>query len=590
MARLTASGTVVALNLLGAVSEQPDFLVHTEALPYVVCLRADSDWKHAPQKSFGHKVSPLVLELWNVLDKVGGLTMAEARETLGRELTDAAVLRALCELWQGLRISPVLGEAGQPARWELLRVRHRGALSIAIATSQVTALSLLVSTYLQSVYAATGEEIEIFLSPVASRSRVREAVRGLSATRQIQSLSMDAQTYFFLEDGLAEFTPAAPRPTATAEPVTVGTAARGEQVPLPAPPLGQRRVKRTEQEGAVRRNDQAARPMRPAAAFRPGRPPGVGRPYAASQRGSERRPDPNAAPRSDTRTAPRTDSKSDPKSDLRGERRPGGERKPAAAAGWKSPRRPTAPWQPGAARAARRERTAANPVNPADNRAGSPRREIPQTAAQAGKPAGAWSGVRRPERPAPWARPGQNRPGSGQPHRAGRGDSPVRPAGRPGRTASGQMGSARGPGFAPSRAPGRYPAPPAAGGNPGPFRGRSPGRSGSPRGVQSGSGRATTSEAFSMGGGRGENRGAQERGGGPRPGSNPRSGKPVRSFGPGSRPSSARPFSAARSGTFSQKPQRKGGAKPGGKPGQPPAGMGGRKPPKSKSGGRKPGV
>ena len=90
-------------------------------------------------------------------------------------------------------------------------MRHRDALATAGATSQVTALSLLVSMYLQSVYAASSEEIEIFLSPVASRSRVREAVRGLSATRQIHSLSMDAQTYYFLEDGLPEFAePAAP--------------------------------------------------------------------------------------------------------------------------------------------------------------------------------------------------------------------------------------------------------------------------------------------------------------------------------------------------------------------------------------------
>ena len=201
------------LNLLGAVSEQPDFLAHSEALPFVLALRGDPDWKHAPQKSSGHKVSPLVLELWKVLDSAGVLTAAAARETLGRELTEAAVLRALCELWQGLRISPVFAEEGQPTSWEMLRVRHREALATGAATSQVTAISLLVSMYLQSVYAASSEEIEIFLSPVASRSRVREAVRGLSATRQIHSLSMDAQTYYFLEDGLPEFAePALPAP------------------------------------------------------------------------------------------------------------------------------------------------------------------------------------------------------------------------------------------------------------------------------------------------------------------------------------------------------------------------------------------
>ena len=205
LTRLVASGKVVALNLLGGVSEQPDFLAQQQALPYVLCLRADFDWKHAPQKSSGHKVSPLVLELWKALDKDGVLTADEARETLGRELTEAAVLRALCELWQALRITPGFGEPGQPARWEMLRMRHREALATAGTTSQVTSLSLLVSMYLQSVYAASSEEIEIFLSPVASRSRVREAVRGLAATRQIQSLSMDAQTYYFLEEGLPEF-------------------------------------------------------------------------------------------------------------------------------------------------------------------------------------------------------------------------------------------------------------------------------------------------------------------------------------------------------------------------------------------------
>src|ERR1700722_12069705 len=97
LARLIASGSVVALNLFGAVGEQPDFLVAREALPFVLALRADSDWKHAPQRSSGHKVSPLVLQLWKALEEAGALTAIEAREKLGRELTEAAVLRALCE-------------------------------------------------------------------------------------------------------------------------------------------------------------------------------------------------------------------------------------------------------------------------------------------------------------------------------------------------------------------------------------------------------------------------------------------------------------------------------------------------------------
>ena len=205
LTRLIASGTVVPLNLLGTVGEQPDFLAHTEALPFVLALRADADWKHAPQKSSGHKVSPLVLELWKILDKEGALTAGEARETLGRELTEAAVLRALCELWQALRVSPSTG-GGRPAcAWEMLRVRHREALETGSTTSQVTASHCWSPCTCSRCTRPSSEEIEIFLSPVASRSRVREAVRGLSATRQIHSLSMDAQTYYFLENGLPEF-------------------------------------------------------------------------------------------------------------------------------------------------------------------------------------------------------------------------------------------------------------------------------------------------------------------------------------------------------------------------------------------------
>src|ERR1700733_7961787 len=53
LTRLIASGSVVALNLLGTVGEPPDFLAHSEALPFVLALRGDADWKHAPQKSSG---------------------------------------------------------------------------------------------------------------------------------------------------------------------------------------------------------------------------------------------------------------------------------------------------------------------------------------------------------------------------------------------------------------------------------------------------------------------------------------------------------------------------------------------------------
>jgi 23S rRNA pseudouridine2605 synthase len=377
LTRLIASGNVVALNLLGAVGERPDFLAHSDALPYVLSLRGDKDWKHAPQKSSGHKVSPLVLELWKVLESSGVLTAAAARETLGRELTEAAVLRALCELWQGMRINPLYAEEGQATSWEMLRVRHLEALGAGGATSQVTAISLLVSMYLQSVYAATSEEIEIFLSPVASRSRVREAVRGLSATRQIHSLSMDAQTYHFLEGGLPEFAEAI-LPAATTEPI--------RKAPMPDPVAAP----------IVRR--------------RPTSPP----------------PDVSQAAPPLPRQAPRPRPESPP---------------PAAKGGWKSPGRAApparSPWRPAGKppasgpppRWAGKDRgaVAGGKVRPAPGARPDPRRDTRPKTRDAARPNA--RGEAPPfNKPAPWSRP---TPAPGSTPRpvsaAGRGDAPFRP-------------------------------------------------------------------------------------------------------------------------------------------------------------------
>jgi 23S rRNA pseudouridine2605 synthase len=625
LARLVASGTVVALNLLGAVSEQPDFLAHRQALPYILCLRADADWKHAPQKSSGHKVSPLVLELWKALDREGVLSAAEARETLGRELTEAAVLRGLCELWQALRISPVfaepnLAEPGQPARWELLRVRHREALATAGATSQVTALSLLVSMYLQSVYAASSEEIEIFLSPAASRSRVREAVRGLSATRQIHSLSMDAQTYYFLEDGLPQFAEPAVSPAGRAD-VRPALGAVGK-VETPRRPIPEHRRERP--TGRMR----PAGPMRPAP--RPARPPSPAPPsLVPPAHGVRPEPRPAAAP-------------------------------PPGRTEWKGPRRPAAQWRPGVKppamggrapgkeggfRPARsfsaktatdrttRDTTAREPGRGAE----APRKGTrPETRGQErpDKRAGAWPGAQKRERPAPWARPGQGsaqnprpphagdrrsspfhptqnpRPGPPRPSRGGgpvRGTAPNRfQGGRPGsRPPGGRPLSGRSPGSPPvpgAKRPWVAKRPPDAGrpaGQPGaPFRSRPsgpgrgasrPGRSG-PAAPRSGpprdrgrgtgpvAGAAGSNPGASAGRGGGYNRprpgGYAKSGGKPSPGRDDQAARPP--FVPGSRPAKSKP----RSGATSGRPF----GKPGGKPGQSRANFRGRKPARKKPG------
>ena len=44
--------------------------------------------------------------------------------------------------------------------------------------------------------------MEVFLSPLAARSRVREVVGGLSASRQLDSVVVDGKTLLFLPGAL----------------------------------------------------------------------------------------------------------------------------------------------------------------------------------------------------------------------------------------------------------------------------------------------------------------------------------------------------------------------------------------------------
>lgn len=200
MHRLVADGAILPLNLFGSPSEMPDFLVTVDAFPYLFSLRGTRDWKTVP----GGKASPLVVEIWKLLEKESGQTAAELQSALGREITEAAVLRGLMELWSNLRVMPEY-KGSAPTRWSLSQARFKDALTAGGKLSQTTALSALVSLYLESVIAATSEEIETFLSPLTARSKVRDTVNGLSATRQISMTPVATHSMFHIAGALPEF-------------------------------------------------------------------------------------------------------------------------------------------------------------------------------------------------------------------------------------------------------------------------------------------------------------------------------------------------------------------------------------------------
>jgi hypothetical protein len=207
LVRLEKDGVAVRLNLLGHPGEQPDYVVAAWVLPYVYALRGDRDWRRTPQLTGSRQVSPLAIQAYKRLEQ-GDATIAELTRFLGREVSESGVLRAITELWQQLRIIPVIDAPGQPAKWQLLRQRFQKAIAEGASTSQVTAISVLASIYLQAVIAATMEEVEMFLSPLTARSKIREVLRGLVATRQVHTLTMGHAPHYYVAGTLPEFAPA----------------------------------------------------------------------------------------------------------------------------------------------------------------------------------------------------------------------------------------------------------------------------------------------------------------------------------------------------------------------------------------------
>ncbi len=153
------------------------------------------------------QVSPLAIQAYKRLEQ-GEATIPELRQALGQGASsDTAVLRAITELWQQLRIIPVIAAPGKAAKWQLLRVRFQKAIAEGASTSQVTAISVLASIFLQAVIAASMEEVEFFLAALTARSKIREVLRGLVATRQVHTLSMGHAPHFYVAGTLPEFSP-----------------------------------------------------------------------------------------------------------------------------------------------------------------------------------------------------------------------------------------------------------------------------------------------------------------------------------------------------------------------------------------------
>ena len=202
LARVIENSAIVPLKLGASLGEQPDFVCSAEVLRFVYALRGDRNFKTGPLTVGNEKVTPLALHCWQAIEQQGPLDVAALQPILGRDITEAAVARALQELWSAMYIFPILRAAGQPAQWELIYRRFPKPVAAGASTGHAEAQSAMISLYLQASVAAREEEILSFLSPLAPQSKLREVIRGLGSMRQLDILDIGGRAHVALQGGL----------------------------------------------------------------------------------------------------------------------------------------------------------------------------------------------------------------------------------------------------------------------------------------------------------------------------------------------------------------------------------------------------
>lgn len=179
MVRLLRQKTAFEANLFG----ETNFLVSGSIFPYFYGLVGDRNPKQAPK---GSDYSPLATHAFQVIQKKGPVTKNELREILGGALSEAALDRALGELWSKLRITRVDYNTEEGAFWDVMLRWSPEPVRTGMNISIAEALTALISKYLDCVVAAEQIEVEEFFSNFISRSRTREAINALLAAREFE--------------------------------------------------------------------------------------------------------------------------------------------------------------------------------------------------------------------------------------------------------------------------------------------------------------------------------------------------------------------------------------------------------------------
>ena len=182
MVRLLREKTAFEANLS---EENNGFLVAASVFPYLYALTGERNPKLAPKAGTRSPYSQLACDAFAVIQRDGALSKQKLLEKLGGGLSIAALDKALAELWSKLRLTRVDYSPAEGSVWDLLYRWAPDAVKEGVQLSVPEALSALVSKYLDCVIAVEQSEIEVFFGKFVARSKVKDAVNALLATREV---------------------------------------------------------------------------------------------------------------------------------------------------------------------------------------------------------------------------------------------------------------------------------------------------------------------------------------------------------------------------------------------------------------------
>jgi len=227
-----------------------NFIVSAAVFPYFYGLVGDRTPRQMPSSGARSEYSPLAVHAFQHIESKGPIPKHRLRELLGGEISEAALDRALDELWARLRITRVDYKPNEGVFWDVLFRWSPAAVKEGVGVPVNGALTALVSKYLDCVVAVSQEELEQFFSHFVGRARVREAVNALQAAREIRFVHVAGRV--MLQSASTQPLPASP----ATEP--------GPVFPRPGRPLVPRR-------GSSRLAARRGRPNKPSQA-KPRRP------------------------------------------------------------------------------------------------------------------------------------------------------------------------------------------------------------------------------------------------------------------------------------------------------------------------------